>query len=272
MNRATKTAAVLTASLVGAAAPAMGQSASLEVVPQSGAAAPGDSVGIDLVVTFDTGGAAAGAFGSSGLYGFGGDANLLAGTASDVTASMQLLNPAFAFGPTVTAGTGPSLMRAAAGRGFAGGLSAGPVNVAGFSLDIDPGAAEGSFEIGFDGSVVLAIGDQLQTFSTNPGPNQNSLTVTSGTIMVMSTACIGDVTTTGATLQGQPGFGIPDNIVDLDDLGYYLGFFLANDASVADVTSSGATLEGQPGFGVPDGVVDLDDLGYYLNFWLQGCN
>ncbi|MEM9064100.1 MAG: GC-type dockerin domain-anchored protein [Planctomycetota bacterium] len=80
-----------------------------------------------------------------------------------------------------------------------------------------------------------------------------------------------DVTTTGATLPGQPGFGEPDDTVDLDDLGYYLGFFLSNDASVADLTTSGATLEGQPGFGVPDGVVDLDDLGFYLNLWLAGC-
>ncbi|MEM9064627.1 MAG: GC-type dockerin domain-anchored protein [Planctomycetota bacterium] len=80
-----------------------------------------------------------------------------------------------------------------------------------------------------------------------------------------------DLTTTGATLPGQPGFGEPDENVDLDDLGYFLGFFLNNDASVADLTTSGATLPGQPGFGVPDGFVDLDDLGFFLNLWLQGC-
>ncbi|MEM9064072.1 MAG: GC-type dockerin domain-anchored protein [Planctomycetota bacterium] len=84
--------------------------------------------------------------------------------------------------------------------------------------------------------------------------------------------CIGDVTTTGATLPGQPGFGEPDGAADLDDLGYFLGFFLVNDASVADLTSTGATLDGQPGFGIPDSFVDIDDLGYFLNFWLQGCS
>ncbi|MEM9065350.1 MAG: GC-type dockerin domain-anchored protein [Planctomycetota bacterium] len=83
--------------------------------------------------------------------------------------------------------------------------------------------------------------------------------------------CVPDVTTTGATLPGQPGFGMPDGNVDLDDLGYFLGFFLNNDPSVADVTTSGATLQGQPGFGIPDGVVDLDDLGFFLNAWLVGC-
>lgn len=83
--------------------------------------------------------------------------------------------------------------------------------------------------------------------------------------------CVADVTTTGATLIGQPGFGEPDGISDLDDLGYFLGFWLASDPSVADVTTTGATLEGQPGYGVADGAVDLDDLGYFLGFWLDGC-
>ncbi|MEM9065391.1 MAG: DVUA0089 family protein [Planctomycetota bacterium] len=83
--------------------------------------------------------------------------------------------------------------------------------------------------------------------------------------------CIGDVTTTGATLIGQPGFGVQDGSVDLDDLGYYLNGWVARDAPIADLTSTGATLEGQAGFGVADGSVDLDDLGYFLNFWLAGC-
>lgn len=83
--------------------------------------------------------------------------------------------------------------------------------------------------------------------------------------------CIADLTTTGATLPGQPGFGSPDGAVDLDDLGYYLNAWLLGDPSIADVTTTGATLPGQPGFGMPDGAVGLDDLGYYLNFWLLGC-
>jgi hypothetical protein len=86
-----------------------------------------------------------------------------------------------------------------------------------------------------------------------------------------SIACVGDVTTTGATLPGQPGFGVQDGIANLDDLGYYLNFWVAGDLT-ADFTTTGATLSGQPGFGVADGNVDLDDLGYFLNFWLQGCN
>ncbi|MEM9066001.1 MAG: GC-type dockerin domain-anchored protein [Planctomycetota bacterium] len=84
-------------------------------------------------------------------------------------------------------------------------------------------------------------------------------------------ACVGDMTTTGATLVGQPGFGVPDGTIDLDDLGYYLNAWIARDTTIADFTTTGATLEGQPGFGTPDGTVDLDDLGFFLNAWLAGC-
>ncbi|MEM9065399.1 MAG: GC-type dockerin domain-anchored protein [Planctomycetota bacterium] len=82
--------------------------------------------------------------------------------------------------------------------------------------------------------------------------------------------CIPDVTTTGATLEGQPGFGVPDGAADLDDLGFFLGLWLVGDLQT-DFTTTGATLEGQPGFGVPDGAVDLDDLGFFVNLWLLGC-
>ncbi|MEM9066793.1 MAG: GC-type dockerin domain-anchored protein [Planctomycetota bacterium] len=82
--------------------------------------------------------------------------------------------------------------------------------------------------------------------------------------------CSVDITTSGATLSGQPGFGIPDGNVDLDDLGFFLNSWLTGDIE-ADYTTTGATLPGQPGFGVADGNVDLDDLGYFLTQWLAGC-
>ena len=34
-----------------------------------------------------------------------------------------------------------------------------------------------------------------------------------------------DITTTGATLPGQPGVGVPDGVVDLDDLGRFLNLW-----------------------------------------------
>ncbi|MEM9065906.1 MAG: GC-type dockerin domain-anchored protein [Planctomycetota bacterium] len=121
--------------------------------------------------------------------------------------------------------------------------------------DYVPPEADG---LGDDGTVAFtakaATGEEV-VFTWHPGPS----------------ACSpADLTTTGATLAGQMGFGQPDGSVDLDDLGYFLGFFLVSDP-VADVTTTGATLAGQPGFGVPDGVIDLDDLGYFLGVWLAGC-
>ncbi|MEM9065907.1 MAG: YncE family protein [Planctomycetota bacterium] len=86
-----------------------------------------------------------------------------------------------------------------------------------------------------------------------------------------SSCCPADITTTGATLAGQFGFGVPDGVGDIDDLGYFLGAWLAMDLAVADVTSTGATLAGQTGFGEADQVVDLDDLGYFITLWLAGC-
>ncbi|MEM9063861.1 MAG: GC-type dockerin domain-anchored protein [Planctomycetota bacterium] len=78
-----------------------------------------------------------------------------------------------------------------------------------------------------------------------------------------------DVTSTGATLAGQPGFGIADGNVDLDDLGFFLNEFLTA-GLLADRTTTGATLPGQPGFSLPDQTVDLDDLGFFLNEFLDG--
>jgi len=84
--------------------------------------------------------------------------------------------------------------------------------------------------------------------------------------------CLGvaDQTTTGATLPGQTGYGVPDGVADLDDLGFYIEDWRTGSLD-ADFTTTGATIAGQVGFGVPDGVVDLDDLGFFLGFWLTGC-
>ncbi|MEM9066021.1 MAG: GC-type dockerin domain-anchored protein [Planctomycetota bacterium] len=79
-----------------------------------------------------------------------------------------------------------------------------------------------------------------------------------------------DITTTGATIVGQAGYGEPDGLSDLDDLGYYLTDWIAGGAE-SDRTTAGATIPGQPDFGLPDGMVDIDDLGYFLSFWLVGC-
>jgi len=86
----------------------------------------------------------------------------------------------------------------------------------------------------------------------------------------LTSRCTADVTTTGATIEGQAGFGEPDGVSDLDDLGYYLNAWIGQQP-YADLTTTGATIAGQASFGSPDGFVDLDDLGFYLNAWTAGC-
>ncbi|MEM9066457.1 MAG: GC-type dockerin domain-anchored protein [Planctomycetota bacterium] len=103
--------------------------------------------------------------------------------------------------------------------------------------------------------------------STGAGPTEESWAIDSLSVRAF---CPADVTTTGATLRGQTGYAEPDGTIDLDDLGYFIGVWLMNDAA-SDLTTTGATLEGQPGFGEADGVVDLDDLGYFIGLWLAGC-
>ncbi|MEM9063946.1 MAG: GC-type dockerin domain-anchored protein [Planctomycetota bacterium] len=83
--------------------------------------------------------------------------------------------------------------------------------------------------------------------------------------------CPADMTTTGGASPGQPGYGIPDGSVGLDDFSYFLALWLASDP-IADLTTTGGVTPGQPGVGVPDGMIDLDDLGYFNYFWLTPSN
>ncbi len=80
-------------------------------------------------------------------------------------------------------------------------------------------------------------------------------------------ACRPDLTT-GAVV-GQPGYGVPNGILNNDDFFYYLAQFAAGNVAVADLTTS--AIPGQPGFGIPNGVINNDDFFYYLSIFAQGC-
>ena len=92
--------------------------------------------------------------------------------------------------------------------------------------------------------------------------------------------CPADVQTTGAGM-GTSEDGVPDGLVDLSDLLYFvnvwqgdLGSPTPNPGSAADLTTTGSS-EGGPGFGEPDGNVDLTDLLFFVNQWNDGlslCN
>lgn len=91
-------------------------------------------------------------------------------------------------------------------------------------------------------------------------------------IVVYGTAdaagCDADLTTTGATV-GEPGFGVPDGLVDQADLSFYVNLWVGADPE-ADVTTQSAPL-GDPLYGMPDTLVTGADIFFYVNMWLAEC-
>jgi len=81
--------------------------------------------------------------------------------------------------------------------------------------------------------------------------------------------CAPDLTTTNAN-PGDPGFGVPDTVVNGADLSYFVEQWLAGNLSEADFTTTNAN-PGDPGFGVPDGGANGADLSYFVELWLAGC-
>jgi len=74
--------------------------------------------------------------------------------------------------------------------------------------------------------------------------------------------------TTGA-VAGQPGYGVPNGVLNNDDFFYYLAQFAAGNAAVADMTTT--AVPGSPGYGQPNGVINSDDFFFYLSIFAAGC-
>lgn len=212
--------AILVSSIVAA------QSASVLVTAPVTSASPGDVVTITVEAQFDAAGMPSGIFGSAGLFGFGGDV-VAAGTISATSdAGVPMINPLLGFG--LVAQQRPAADRfalGAGGRGFDGGLS-GPVQtLMSFDVTIDASATAGdTIEMGFAGSVVLVLGDELRTFSTDPGVNQSSLAVTPVSLTVAGGRLCAD--------QNEDGFVTP-----ADFNVWVLNFNAQN--SLADVNQDG---------------------------------
>jgi hypothetical protein len=79
--------------------------------------------------------------------------------------------------------------------------------------------------------------------------------------------CPADLTT--GAIQGQPGFGTPNGLLNNDDFFFYLSQFAAGNLAVADLTTG--AIPGQPGFGAPNGVLNNDDFFFYLSIFAAGC-
>ncbi|MEZ6233830.1 MAG: GC-type dockerin domain-anchored protein [Phycisphaerales bacterium] len=103
-----------------------------------------------------------------------------------------------------------------------------------------------------------------------------SLGLIDGIIVAYSERCQPDLT--GSALPGQPGYGVPDGIVNSDDFFYYLTLFTESIGcgapgtpctSPPDFTST--SLPGTPGYGVADGILQNDDFFYFLTLYAAGC-
>jgi hypothetical protein len=79
--------------------------------------------------------------------------------------------------------------------------------------------------------------------------------------------CAPDLTT--GAIAGQPGYGVPNGVLNNDDFFYYLAQFAAGNLAVADLTTG--AISGQPGYGVPNGIINNDDFFYYLGIFAAGC-
>jgi hypothetical protein len=79
--------------------------------------------------------------------------------------------------------------------------------------------------------------------------------------------CAPDLTT--GAIAGQPGYGVPDGVLNNDDFFYYLAQFAAGNVAEADLTTG--AISGQPGYGVPNGIINNEDFFYYLALFAAGC-
>ncbi|MEZ6232659.1 MAG: GC-type dockerin domain-anchored protein [Phycisphaerales bacterium] len=82
-----------------------------------------------------------------------------------------------------------------------------------------------------------------------------------------SASCQPDLTT--GAIAGQPGYGVPNGVLNNDDFFYYLAQFASGNVAVADLTTG--AIAGQPGYGVPNGIINNDDFFYYLAIFAAGC-
>ncbi|MCA9287996.1 MAG: hypothetical protein KDA05_05395 [Phycisphaerales bacterium] len=90
--------------------------------------------------------------------------------------------------------------------------------------------------------------------------------------------CLADLTT--GAIPGVPGYGVPNGVLNSDDIMYYLTLFsgeigcgvgpgLSRCSSPPDMTAT--AVPGTPGYGILDGFLSGDDFFYFLNLFAAGC-
>ncbi|MBX3364383.1 MAG: hypothetical protein KF866_06410 [Phycisphaeraceae bacterium] len=95
----------------------------------------------------------------------------------------------------------------------------------------------------------------------------NRLTVTSFEAEVGGTNCPADLSSSSDP--NDPGYGVPDGVVDSSDFFFFLDQFAAGNLAIADMT--GSSDPNDPSYGVPDGQIDAADFFYYLDIFVAPC-
>jgi hypothetical protein len=131
----------------------------------------------------------------------------------------------------------------------------------------------------FDDDVFLSVFNNDDAFLTADGwyyftsDIKNSIGTDLGQIFARvqvfggGPACAPDLTT--GAIAGQPGYGVPNGVLNNEDFFYYLAQYAEGNLAVADLTTG--AIPGQPGYGVPNGVINNEDFFYYLALYAAGC-
>lgn len=127
---------------------------------------------------------------------------------------------------------------------------------------------------------VYVSDDHGQTWSQMPGLNGIAVqdlevhngVVYAGTIgagvWALRAACSA-ADLSGDSDSGEPGYGVPDGVLDASDLFYFLDQFAVGNLGQADLTGSSDPLD--PSYGQPDGNLDASDFFYFLDVFAAGC-
>ncbi len=78
--------------------------------------------------------------------------------------------------------------------------------------------------------------------------------------------CPADMTTSADP--NDPGYGVPDGVVDVNDYAYFQTLWDLADPRT-DLTGSADPMD--PAYAIPNGLVDLDDLFFFLDRFNEGC-
>ncbi|MBX3363158.1 MAG: pre-peptidase C-terminal domain-containing protein [Phycisphaeraceae bacterium] len=87
-----------------------------------------------------------------------------------------------------------------------------------------------------------------------------------GTITFVNEVCLADLSSSADP--NDPGYGVPDGIIDSADFFFYLDLFVAGNLQ-ADLT--GSADPNSPFYGVPDNIVDAADFFFFLDRFTEGC-